>query len=304
MTQPPVGTGSAGPGPYENRDFGESPEPLNPGYGADTAGTQYAEPGYVGTVATDSSSSGPESTTGDAKGTIKDVAAAAKGEASQVADTAVTSGKQVAETAKNQVGNVAAEAKHQAASLLDTVRSEVGQQAGTQQQRIAEAVRSLSTELDGMASSSQESGPLTDLARQASGKGAEIADWLQVREPADVLDSVRSYARRRPGTFLVLCGLAGAVAGRLTRGTVATRTSLDTKDDRNTGRSSELSTGYPATPSVEPVSTYSTGVYGTSVESTDVPAVRPYDVDPDVRNPGYSTDPGTGFDRQGGESTR
>ena len=46
-----------------------------------------------------------------------------------------------------------------------------------------------------------------------------------------MLESVRSYARRRPGTFLVLCGLAGVVAGRLTRSAVATRTSLDSKDD-------------------------------------------------------------------------
>ena len=162
---------------------------------------------------------------------------------------------------------MAAETKQQAASLLDTVRSEVGQQAGTQQQRIAEAVRSLSTELDGMASSSQESGPLTDLARQASRKGGEIADWLQDREPADVLDSVRSYARRRPGTFLALCGLAGVVAGRLTRSAVATRTSLDTKDEpatRSASAARGLGTSYAAAPRpVEPASTYSTGVYGT-----------------------------------------
>ena len=82
-----------------------------------------------------------------------------------------------------------------------------------------------------MASSSQESGPLTDLAHQASRKGGEVAHWLQDREPADVLEAVRSYARRRPVTFLALCGLAGIVAGRLTRSTVATRTSLDTKDN-------------------------------------------------------------------------
>ena len=242
--------------------------------------------------------------TDDAKGTVKDVAGTARGEACQVADTAVTSGKAVAETARTRVGNLEAKTKQQAASLLDTVRSEVGQQAGTQQQRIAEAVRNLSTELDGMASSSQESGPLTDLARQASRKGGEIAEWLQVREPADVLDSVRSYARRRPGTFLVLCGLAGVVAGRITRGTVTTRTSLDSKDDRTTGRSSELGTSYATAAPVEPASTYSTGVYGTSVESSDVPAVGPYDVDPEVRNPGYSSVPHTGFDRPGGESTR
>lgn len=304
MTQPPVGSGSSGPGRYEDRDLGQSPDPLSPSQVADTTGTQYAETGYVETVTTESWSPRSESNTDDAKGTVKDVAGTAKGEASQIADTAVRSGKAVAETAKTEAGNIAAETKHQAASLLDTVRSEVGQQAGTQQQRIAEAVRSLSTELDGMASSSQ-SGPLTDLARQASGKGGEIAEWLQDREPTDVVDSVRSYARRRPGTFLALCGLAGVVAGRLTRSAVATRTSLDTKEASDTSApGSGLGSSYAAAAPVEPASTYSTGVYGTTVEATDVPAVAPYDVDPAVPNPGSSSVSDTGFNRPGGDPTR
>jgi len=302
MTQPPVGSSSPGPG-YETPDLGPS-DPLNPRQLADTTGTPYTETGYVETGTNESSAPRSESNTGDATGTVKEVAGTAKEEAGQVADTAVRSGKQVAETAKTEVGNVAAETKHQAASLLDTVRSEVGQQAGTQQQRIADAVRSLSTELDSMASSSQESGPLTDLARQASRKGGEIAEWLQDKEPTDVLDSVRSYARRRPGTFLVLCGLAGVVAGRLTRSAVATRTSLDSKDASDTSAPRrELGTSYAAAP-VEPPPTYSTGVYGTSVESTDAPAVARYDDDPAVPDSGYSSVSDTGFGRPGGDPTR
>jgi hypothetical protein len=308
MTQPPVGSGSPGPGSYQDWDLGPSPDPLNPGQLADTTRTSYTETGNAGTGTTESSasdlSSGSESNTGDATGTVKEVAGTAKGEAGQVADTAVRSGKQVAETAKAEVGNVAAETKHQAASLLDTVRSEVGQQAGTQQQRIADAVRSLSTELDSMTFSSPESGPLTDFARQASRKGGEIAEWLQDKEPTDVLDSVRSYARRRPGTFLVLCGLAGVVAGRLTRSAVAARTSLDSKDASDTSAPRrELGTSYAAAAPVEPTPSYSTGVYGTSVESTDAPAVAPYD-DPTVPNPGYSSVSDTGFGRPGGDPTR
>jgi hypothetical protein len=159
----------------------------------------------------------------------------AKGEAKQVADTAIGSGKQVAQTAKDEAQNVVAEAKQQAVSLLDTVRSEAGSQVGTQQNRIADALHGLAQELGGMASASEQSGPLTDLAQQASRKGGEVAHWLQDREPADVLESVRSYGRRHPVTFLALCGLAGIVAGRLTRSTVATRTSLDNQDGGGSG---------------------------------------------------------------------
>ena len=68
----------------------------------------------------------------------------AKGEAKQVAGTAVDSGREVAATAKGEAQNVVAETKQQARSLLETVRSEVGEQAGTQQNRVADALHSLS----------------------------------------------------------------------------------------------------------------------------------------------------------------
>ena len=154
-----------------------------------------------------------------------------------------------------------------------------------------------------MASASEESGPLTDLAQQASRKGGEVAHWLQDREPAEVLDSVRSYGRRHPVTFLALCGLAGIVAGRLTRSTVATRTRLDSSDDQ--GSATRLSQGADAVlpvtqPVVQPVvdpAPPSTGVYGGSVETT-APA-DPYASDSPPAGPGYL---GTVPDSSGGRS--
>jgi len=175
------------------------------------------------------------------------------------------------------------------------VRAEAGAQAGTQQQRIAEALHSLSKELGGMASSSQESGPLTDLAHQASHKGGEVAHWLQDREPADVLDAVRSYARRRPVTFLALCGVAGIVAGRLTRSTVANRTSLDTKDD--TGRPDDRPQSYTPSysPAASPADYPATGVYGGSVETTAAADPAPYPTETSVPGSGYGVDPNRGL---------
>lgn len=167
----------------------------------------------------------------------------AQDDARRVADTTRSAGEDVAHTAKEQASDVAAEAKHQAASLLDTVRSEVGEQAGTQQHRIADALHSLSHELGSMASSSSESGPITELAKDGSRRGGEIAHWLSEHEPGDVLEEVRRYARRRPMTFLALCGFAGLVAGRLTRGVVATRTSLDSGSDDSADRRPQATAG-------------------------------------------------------------
>ena len=69
-----------------------------------------------------------------------------------------------------------------------------------------------------MTSGTQTSGMANDLAQQASSKIRDIARWLESREPADLLEEARSFARRRPGTFLAGAALVGLVGGRLTRG--------------------------------------------------------------------------------------
>ncbi|MEK8109106.1 phage holin family protein [Micromonospora sp. M12] len=49
----------------------------------------------------------------------------------------------------------------------------------------------------------------------------QAAGWLDEREPGEVLDEVRTYARRNPGTFLAGAAVAGLLVGRLTRGLTA-----------------------------------------------------------------------------------
>ena len=199
------------------------------------SGTEYApveDPFQTPTPSASAPTDSPAMSS-DASASTADVA---KGEAATVKDTAVEAGQNVAATAKGEATTVVAETKQQAKSLFGSVTSEVRDQASAQQQKIATSVQSLSQELTGMASSSSESGPLTDLAHQAAQKGGELAHWLENREPADVLQEVRSFARRRPVMFLALCGAAGVVAGRLTRGAVAANTSVDSPsvDHRST----------------------------------------------------------------------
>jgi hypothetical protein len=61
---------------------------------------------------------------------------------------------------------------------------------------------------------------VSEVARQAADRADRAADWLGEREPGDVVDEIRSFARRRPGAFLIGAALAGVVVGRLTRGAV------------------------------------------------------------------------------------
>lgn len=151
----------------------------------------------------------------------KDVA---KGQASAVADDAKAKGQQLAGTAKDEARNVASQAGDQAKTLFSQVRGEVSTRAGEQQSRLAQTIRSLGDELSGMAEGGRpqadQPGP-TGLATQAAGEVStrlrDVASWLEGRDPNGVIDDVKAFARRRPGTFLAVAAGIGLLAGRVTR---------------------------------------------------------------------------------------
>ena len=73
-----------------------------------------------------------------------------------------------------------------------------------------------------MAESQQgESGMAADLARQGASRLDAAASWLENRQPGEILDEVRSFARRRPGAFIAGAAILGLVGGRMTRGLTA-----------------------------------------------------------------------------------
>ena len=186
---------------------------------------------------------------------------AAKEEAGQVKDTATEAGRQVAGTAKEEAANVVAETKTQAKSLLSQARDELSSQGSTQKDRLTGTLHGFAKELGAMASSSDESGPVTDLAHQASRKGGEIAHWLDNHEASDVLEEVKRFARRRPLAFLGLAAAAGVLVGRLGRGAVAANTSLDSKDSDITP-----SRAYSGTDTLAPGYAGGVGAAGVSYE--------------------------------------
>lgn len=156
-----------------------------------------------------------------------------------VAEKAGEAAGQVASTTKDQVGEVAGEARRQARDLASEARTQVREQASSQQHRAADRLHSVGDELAAMAEKGGQSGLATELAREASARMHDWAIWLERREPADLLDEVREFARRRPGLFLLGAAVAGVAAGRLTRGAVAAGSG-----DAQTG----VSTGQPSSP--------------------------------------------------------
>jgi hypothetical protein len=145
------------------------------------------------------------------------VATVAKDQAGQVGQTAAQAGGQVAQTTKEQAQNVAGEATQQARDLIGEARWQVREQAGTQKGRAVDGLRTLGDELHQMAQQGGGSGIATEVARQAAQRAQGLADHLDRHEPADLLDQVRAYARRRPVAFLAGAAVLGVLAGRMTR---------------------------------------------------------------------------------------
>jgi hypothetical protein len=142
----------------------------------------------------------------------------ARDQVANVAQTAAAAGSQVTQTAADQARLVAAETARQARDLLGEASGHVRDQASGQQQRAAHQLRSVAGELQDMADKGGQSGLATEVAQQASERIHGMASWLEQREPADVLQAVRDFARRRPVMFLAGAVAAGLAAGRLTRG--------------------------------------------------------------------------------------
>jgi hypothetical protein len=198
--------------------------------GPGTAG--YAAAGTTGGTTGTSGSTGTSSTSTPTRDVAKD-------EARGVAQDAAQSTRQTAETAKEQAGQVAGEAASQARQLLDQTRQQVTSTGVAQQERAAGGLRSLADELTGMVNGEGgQNGLAADLARQASDYVRNAADMLENREPAELLDEVRRFARQRPGAFLLGAAAIGFLGGRLTRGFAADSDLGSSSGSLGSGRSS------------------------------------------------------------------
>lgn len=240
--------------------------------------------GSVGDYSSADQSSADQSS---AKETAKETAAVAKDQASNVAGGAADAASHVAGVAKEQVGEVTAEAGRQVKELVGHARTQLTDQVQSQQLNASIGLYSLSDQLKAMASNSEQSGVATDLAQQAAGKVRDLAGWLENREPADVLNEVRKFARLRPGAFLAIALGAGVVAGRLARG-------MTTNPDEvgQDSKSVQGASSYDRTP----------GTYGIEPQSSGYVAPQPYGLTPaapDYATPGYAN-PATGYPAPGG----
>jgi hypothetical protein len=176
-------------------------------------------------------SSGPGSRPSD--GT--DESSGVKGQAQQAAGTASQEGQRVAGVAKDEVKNVAGEAQNQLRGLLDQATTQVDEQSKQQKGRLAETVRTFGDDLHKMTDSEESDGVAAQLVQQVADQARGLASHLEDREPSELLDDVRRFARRRPGAFLLGALAAGVVVGRVARGAKAAQDTPSTGAARPSG---------------------------------------------------------------------
>ena len=142
-------------------------------------------------------------------------------QAKQTASTAADEGKHVAGVAAGEVKGVASEAVGQARGVVDDavgqVRGQLDDQGRQQKDRLSGTLATFGDDLGRMAEGG--SGLAADLAHELADRTRSWSRHLDGREPTELLDDVRRFARQRPGTFLLGALAAGVVVGRLVRGT-------------------------------------------------------------------------------------
>jgi len=183
-------------------------------------------------------------------------ASTAKDEAARTAQTAASAAGDVAGTAKEQIGQVAGEAVNQVRQLADDARGEASAQLSTAADKLGDLIRSLATEIRDLSQGKADSsGKVAGLAQQLAGTGDRWADQVSQLGPEGLLREVRSFASRKPGTFLLGALAAGVATGRLVRGAVDANSSPST-GQYGTGQYAATQLGsYPATTPV-PVTSY------------------------------------------------
>jgi hypothetical protein len=121
----------------------------------------------------------------------------------------------------------------------------------------------LGQDLDRMAGQA-DSGLASDLVRNAAERVQTVSRHLEGREPAQLLDDVRDFARRRPGVFLLGALAAGVVAGRVARGAqkahadspTTSTTGSGMPQQRATEYDASTTTAFPETPEAPTMATY------------------------------------------------
>ncbi len=135
-----------------------------------------------------------------------------------VAATARSGGADALSEAKGQAGEVLHEAKSQVRNVAEDLKHDAHQQASRQTERAAEGLRGLAQQIGALVDGRPaEAGMAGDYARRLGDRVTAVAERMEDGGVDGMLQDVRRFARRRPGTFLLGAAVVGFAAGRVLR---------------------------------------------------------------------------------------
>lgn len=152
---------------------------------------------------------------GEGTGGTRDVA---RQGAAEVRDETTAKAADVRDTAAGEARSVAADARDQATQVVGTAQQQLRSQASEQADRLAQTLKDVSRQLTQMVERSDEpDAGVVRLLRGAADQAGQTAGRLDDGGLDRLVADVSSFARRRPGVFLLGGLAAGVAAGRLLR---------------------------------------------------------------------------------------
>ena len=162
---------------------------------------------------------------GQASDEAQNVAAAAAERGGELVRSAAEDARQIAGSVLSRAGDVTEQLSTQGRSLVEDTRAQLQTQARSGTQRVAGSIRQFGEQAQALAEGRPDQAPqLTEYAwRIADGcYGAAdrlhgLADDIEENGFGGVLDDLQTFARRRPGAFLLGAVAVGFGVGRLVK---------------------------------------------------------------------------------------
>lgn len=142
----------------------------------------------------------------------------ATAQGAEVAEHARDSAAELKDNALDRAGTVSQEAMDQARDLVSEAREQLDRHASGQAQQLGASLRRLAEGLEDMCQRGETGGPASRLVSEAADLSHQAADFFDGRQVGEIVDDIRSFARRRPAGFLIGAAALGIAVGRLGRG--------------------------------------------------------------------------------------
>ena len=149
---------------------------------------------------------------------------------------------------------VTRQATDQARQFVGEAQSQLKEQASSQTQRAAGGLADVGRQIRALSEGRSDSaGVAADAARQLADKIEELAERIEQRGFDGTVEDLRSFARRRPGMFLLSAAATGFVVGRLGRGAQAAQQAESSPTTGPTSASALAASQAPLVPPAPPV---------------------------------------------------